>query len=148
MSKKQQQMILPQVAKKAPFSIQAPGVEKKEGEGIPRRHPQATDGPIPFLEDDCLTSYDIVCRGAKKFGNAQALGSRKLVRMHEETKMIKKVVDGQETEVPKKWNYFEMSGYTYMSFIEYKSLVDTVGSGLRALGLGKDDRLQIFAATR
>ena len=62
--------------------------------------------------------------------------------------MIKTTVDGQEVEVPKMWSYFEKSGYSYLSFNEYSQLVHDVGSGLRALGLNKGDRIQIFAATR
>jgi long-chain acyl-CoA synthetase len=57
-------------------------------------------------------------------------------------------VDGQETEVDKKWTYFEMSGYVYMSFIEYEKLALTCGSGLRSLGLVKDDKLHLYGATR
>ncbi len=37
----------------------------------------------------------------EKFGNAKAVGSRKLVRTHQETKKVKKIVDGEEREVDK-----------------------------------------------
>jgi len=62
--------------------------------------------------------------------------------------MIKRMVDGVEQEVPKKWAYYEMSGYTYMSFNEYLARVNTTGAALKALGLKKGEKLQIFAATR
>lgn len=100
------------------------------------------------MEPDIATTYDIVKRGAAKFGDAQAVGSRKLIRLHEEQKMVKKMIDGVEQEIPKKWLYYEMSGYTYLSFKEYLARVNIVGSGLKALGLHKEDRVQIFAATR
>ncbi|KAF8463997.1 hypothetical protein BDZ91DRAFT_261129 [Kalaharituber pfeilii] len=143
---KKQQHLQPCITQKPPFSVQAP-VEKKEGEGIPRRHPEAKDGPKSYLEEDCRTTYDIVMRGARKFGDKHCLGSRKLIKLHEKQTAIKKVVDGQEVEVPKMWTYFEMSEYTYISFKEYADLMHDVGSGLSYLGLSKGDRVQIFAAT-
>jgi len=138
----------PALHKKGPFNVQVPGVEKKEGEGIPRRHPSAAAGLVSRLEPDIATTYDIVKRGAAKFGDAQAIGSRSLIQVHEETRMIKRMVDDVEQEIPKKWTYYEMGEYTYMSFNEYLARVNTTGAALKALGLKKGEKLQIFAATR
>lgn len=139
--------ITPSMMSKPPFSVQVPGCEKVPGEGIPRRNPECIDGLKSVLDPSCRTSYDIVLRGARLFGEQKCLGSRKLIKMHSEIKKIKKMVDGKEQEVDKEWTYFEMSGYTYMNFIEYKDLIHELGSGLRALGLKKDDRMQVYAAT-
>lgn len=144
---KKLQSLQPCTTRKPPFSIQAPGAEKTEGEGIPRRNPNCKDGVKSYIEEDCRTTYDIVMRGARKFGDLKCMGSRQLIQMHEEKTVIKKMVDGQEVEIPKMWSYFEKSGYTYISFNEYAQLMHDVGSGLRALGLEKGDRVQIFAAT-
>ena len=148
MPNKPQERLQPCITQKPPFSIQVPGAVKKDGEGIPRRHPGCVDGVKSHLDDDCRTTYDIVMRGARKFGDLQCMGSRQLIQVHEEKTMVKTTVDGQVVEVPKMWSYFEKSGYTYISFNEYSQLVHDVGSGLRALGLDKGDRIQIFAATR
>src|SRR5690606_23206000 len=77
---------------KPPFSVQVPGVEKIPGEGIPRRNPEAVNGLKSVLDPTCRTSYDIVLRGARLFGDRQCLGSRKLIKTHTEKKTIKKVV--------------------------------------------------------
>jgi long-chain acyl-CoA synthetase len=138
----------PALHKKPPFNVQVPGVERKEGEGIPRRHPGSIEALKSRMEPDIATTYDIVKRGAAKFGDKQALGSRTLIKIHEDEKMVKKMVDGVEQEVPKKWTYYEMSGYKYISFKDYLARVDTIGSALKALRLNKGDRVQIFAATR
>lgn len=148
MASQKKQILQPCITHKAPFNVQVPGITPKEGEGIPRRHPQSIDGLRNRMEPDIATTYDIVKRGAAKFGDAQAVGSRKLIQLHEEQKMVKKMIDGVEQEIPKKWLYYEMSGYTYLSFKEYLARVNIVGSGLKALGLHKEDRVQIFAATR
>lgn len=148
MASQKKQFLQPCITHKPPFNVQVPGITPKEGEGIPRRHPQSIDGLRNRMEPEIATAYDIVKRGAEKFGDAQAIGSRKLINLHEEQKIVKKMIDGVEQDVSKKWLYYEMSGYTYLSFKEYLARVNTVGSGLKALGLQKEDRVQIFAATR
>lgn len=137
----------PKSYKKGPFTVEASGYEKKAGETIPRRHPAAKDGLILTPSDDVKTVYDILRRSSKKFGNAKALGYRTLIKMHEENKKITKIVDGKETTQDKKWSYFELSGYNYISFTEYEKLAHNVGSGFRALGMQAQDRVHIFAST-
>ncbi|EAQ88270.1 hypothetical protein CHGG_04889 [Chaetomium globosum CBS 148.51] len=82
-----------------------------------------------------------------KFGNAKCMGSRKLVRTHQDKKMIKKLVNGQECEVEKSWTFFEMSPYEYISYTDYERLTHQLGAGLRKLGLVKNDRVHVYAAT-
>jgi long-chain acyl-CoA synthetase len=73
---------------------------------------------------------------------------RKILNTHEETKKIKKMVDGQQQEVDKKWTYFELSDYKYMSFVEFEKQALSLGAGLKKLGMSATDRVHIFAATR
>jgi long-chain acyl-CoA synthetase len=141
-------VIYPKMSMKPPFSVDVPGVEAKEGETVPRRHPDSKNGLITRPAPDVATTYDILKRGAEKFGNAKAIGSRRLIKTHVENKKVKKIVDGQEQEVDKKWTYFELSGYTYRSFIEYETLALELGAGLRKLGLEKDSRIHLYGATR
>jgi long-chain acyl-CoA synthetase len=138
----------PKMTKKPPFSVEAPGYEKVEGETIPRRNPVAKDKLITRPSDEVATVFDNLKRAAEKFGNAKALGTRKLIKTHVENRKVKKIVEGRETEVDKKWTYYEMSGYTYMSFVEYEKLALSCGSGLRSLGMAKDDKIHLYGATR
>lgn len=138
----------PKQYKKGPYTVEASGYEKKEGETIPRRHPLAKDKLIERPEEGIRTVYDILKRSSEKFGNAKALGHRKLIKEHHEVKQIKKTVDGKETTVDKTWTYYELSEYHYMSFVEYEKLVHKVGAGFRKLGMTKGDRVHIFASTR
>lgn len=133
---------------RGPFSVEVPGVEKVDGETIPRRHPVAKDGLVTTPGPGINTIFDIIKHSADKFGNAKALGSRRTVRTHSETKKVKKMVDGQQKTVDKQWTYFELSEYSYLSFVEYEKLVLQIGSGLRKLGMEKGDRIELFAATR
>jgi long-chain acyl-CoA synthetase len=140
--------LYPKMTKKPPFSVEVPGYERVEGETIPRRNPAAKDKLITRPSDEIATVFDNLKRAAEKYGNAKALGTRKLIKTHVENKKVKKMVDGKETEVDKKWTYFEMSGYSYMSFVEYEKLALSCGCGLRSLGLVKDDKLHLYGATR
>ncbi|KAF2152010.1 acetyl-CoA synthetase-like protein [Myriangium duriaei CBS 260.36] len=137
----------PKSYKRGPFTVEAAGYKKVEGETIPRVHPGSKNGLKTTPEDDIFTVWDLVKKSGQKFGNAKALGTRKLIKIHRETKKIKKKVDGNVVEQDKEWQYFELGSYEYISFTEYEKLARKVGSGYRALGLTAGDRIQIFAAT-
>lgn len=139
--------LLPRMSAKPPFSVEVPGQQPVEGETPVRRHPAAVNGLITRPSDDITTVYELVRSSVIKFGNAKCMGSRKLVRTHLDKKMVKKVVNGQEREVEKSWTYFEMSPYEYLSYNEYDRLIHQLGAGLRQIGLVKDDRVHIYAAT-
>lgn len=136
------------MSKKPPFTVEVPGCEPVEGETIPRRLPKSKDGLILRPSEDVATTYDNFRRSARMFGNSKAVGSRRLIKTHVENKKVKKVVDGVEQEVDKQWTYFEMSGYTFKSFIEYEALALQLGCGLRKLGLEKDNKIHLYGATR
>lgn len=139
--------VQPKIYHKPPFSVEVPGYKKVEGETIPRRHPLTVNQLRDRPEEDVATIFDIIKRSSDKYGNAKALGTRKLIKTHQETKKVKKIVDGQEQEVDKKWTYFELGGYEYLSFHDYERLILQIGAGYRKLGLTKEDRVHIFAAT-
>ncbi|KUJ10358.1 acetyl-CoA synthetase-like protein [Mollisia scopiformis] len=139
--------VQPKIYHKPPFSVDAPGYKQVDGETIPRRHPLTVNKLAERPSEDIVTIFDIIKRSSEKYGNAKALGSRKLIKTHHETKKVKKMVDGKEQEVDKKWTYFELSGYEYLSFHDYEKLILQVGAGYRKLGMNKEDRVHIFAAT-
>jgi long-chain acyl-CoA synthetase len=139
--------VQPRIVKKPPFTLEVPGYKPVEGETIPRRHPLSVNKLQDRPQEDITTVFDVIKRSSEKYGNAKALGSRKLIKTHQEVKKVKKVVDGQEEEVDKTWTYFELSGYEYISFHEYETLTHQLGAGFRKLGLVKNDRIHIFAAT-
>lgn len=137
----------PKLTARGPFSVEVPGAEPVKGETIPRRNPKTLQGLSTTPEEGVTTIFELVKRSTAKFGNAKALGTRKLLNTHIEVKKVKKMVDGVETEVDKKWTFFELGPYEYLSYIEYERLVLQLGSGLRKLGLVAEDRVHLFAAT-
>ena len=142
---------LPRLCAKPPFTVNAPDYDTSavpSGETIPRRNADAVQGLVTKPESDVSTVWDIVTRGAVKFGDHKAVGTRRLVKTYNEVKKVKKIVDGVETEVEKKWTYYELSGYSYLSFKGYEQLARQVGAGYRSLGLEAGDRVHIYAGTR
>jgi long-chain acyl-CoA synthetase len=132
---------------KPPFTIEAPGVQKVAGETIPRRHPKAKNGLCNSPSEDVATVFDIVRRSARVYPNHQAVGYRKLVKLHKETKKIQKNVDGEIKEVDKEWQFFELTPYHWYTYKQYETLVLQLGSGLRKLGLNSDAKLHLFGTT-
>jgi long-chain acyl-CoA synthetase len=134
--------------KTPPFTVDVPNSKPVKGETVPRRNVKTKDKLAVFPEEGVQTIFDIVRFGAAKYGNAKALGHRNVIKTHNEVKKIKKMVDGKEEQSEKTMTYSELSGYNYMTFIEYERMVLQAGSGLRKLGMNKSDRLHLFAATR
>ena len=132
---------------KPPYTIESPGAEKKPDETTPRRHPLAKDGLINTPAEGVRTVFDLVTRSARIYPNHQAVGTRKLIKLHKEKKKVQKTVDGQVTEVEKEWQFFELSPFSYITYKEYETLILQVGAGLRKIGLDADSKLHIYGAT-
>jgi long-chain acyl-CoA synthetase len=141
--------IMPQARpmKTGAVTVEVSGAQKVEGETIPRRNAKAKDALVYTPEEGVNTLYDILRRGSAKFGNAKAMGSRKILDTHTETKKIKKMIDGKQQEVDKNWTYFELSPYSYISFAELEKQVLSLGAAMRKLGLNPKDRLHLYAST-
>ena len=99
--------------------------DAKPGEGAPRRG---------FVDPS-------------KFSDKNGFGYRDLIKEHTEEKTVKKMVKGKEIEEQKKWTYYEMSDYKYITFGQIKDQVQAVGSGLRELGIEKGKTFNVYAAT-
>ncbi|UNI18358.1 Long-chain-fatty-acid--CoA ligase [Purpureocillium takamizusanense] len=132
---------------KPPFTVEAPGYEKVPGETIPRRHPRAKNGLLNRPADDVATVFDLIRRSARVYPNHNAVGSRKLIKLHRETKKVKKNVDGEIREVDKEWQFFELSPFSFLTYKDYEARVLQLGAGLRKIGLTSENKLHIFAAT-
>lgn len=107
------------------------------GETAPRRNIKAKNAPFqyPGNNPDLATIWDLFTWACKEYPTLRAIGSRSIVNVHEETKMITKKVDGKMEQVPKTWKYFELSGYKYTTYTELLRLVKDYAAGLIALGI-------------
>ncbi|KAF2794232.1 acetyl-CoA synthetase-like protein [Melanomma pulvis-pyrius CBS 109.77] len=137
-------VLQPQIVTRSPYTVEAPDAPKVDGETIPRRHPSAKHKLVEQPEPGVATVYDVLRRSARKFGKASALGSRKALHTHTETKQVQ---DGQGGIIEKKWTYYELSDYTYISFLDLEQRALRTGAAMRKLGVQQNDRIEIYAAT-
>ena len=122
--------------------------DAKPGESRVRRatiHPERlSERPHEGID----TVYDILLYNARVHGTKDAFGWRDIVDVHEETKEVKKMVAGKEVTEQKKWKYWQLSDFKFMSFIEMKDAVAEAAQGLVELGVAKGDVFDIYASTR
>ncbi|KAK7206652.1 long-chain-fatty-acid-CoA ligase 1 [Myxozyma melibiosi] len=137
----------PPISRSSPPYTFAIGPAEKPGETPIRRSVKASPAGEPLITrpaPDVATNWDLVQFVAKRYNDKPCLGSRKVIKIHEETKIIKKVVDGKEQSIPKKWNYFELSPYSYISYAELEQNVRVYGSGLKSLDVSL---LEVYGST-
>jgi len=119
-----------------------------KGEGRIRRHRVAATGELLTKpRDNVSTVYELLQASVQKFGDKNCMGHRNVVKEHSEEKMITKIVDGEERQIPKKWTFWELSPYVYRSFKQVGEESAALGSGLRNLGLNPGDRIELYAGT-
>lgn len=146
----QHETILPYVSIAGPFTIEVPNDQsgvKPVGETLARRHPAARNGLFKTPDPAINTVYDILKYGSEHHTNKQMMGWRKLLKVHRESKIIRKQVKDKVENVEKEWTYSELSPYQYITYGNYDKLVHQIGSGLAKLGLSRSDHLHIFAST-
>ncbi|KAI0791104.1 acetyl-CoA synthetase-like protein [Abortiporus biennis] len=93
------------------------------------------------------TVYDVLAYAARTHGTKNAMGYRDVVDIHEEEKEVTKVVGGKQVKEMKKWKYFQLSDYKYLTFIEIKDAVSEVARGLVDLGITEKDIVNVYSAT-
>ncbi|KAI8905659.1 hypothetical protein DFJ77DRAFT_205715 [Powellomyces hirtus] len=96
---------------------------------------------------DIHTLFDILAHTCKTNGSKRAMGARKVVRQHTEEKTITKTVAGQPVTEIKKWNFYELSGFSWMTYSDVKEATTRIGAGLRHIGLAPGSKLTLFAST-
>jgi len=93
------------------------------------------------------TVYELLQYSVKRFGDRNCMGHRNVLKEHTEEKMITKMVDGEPRQVPKKWTFWELSGYVYRKYKDVGEESATLGAGLRNLGLKPGDNVELYAGT-
>jgi long-chain acyl-CoA synthetase len=124
--------------------------EAKPGETAPRRNVGAKEfaWKTPGNMSNVDTIYTFFQWSVMQYGPRQAMGQRKIVNVHTEEKMVTKKVDGVDTQVAKKWNYFELSPYSFITYKELDTIVKQIASGLIHLGVkAHEERMHIYAQT-
>lgn len=143
-SKSKLPSLQPRIIKSGPYTVEVEGVTMVDSETIPRRHPLATERLHERPEPEVQTVFDILRQAAKKHDHAHALGSRRVLDTHTE---IRKTRDKEGKLIEKQWTYYELSDYSYLSYVEFEQRALLTGMAMRSLGLSRKDRIEIYAAT-
>lgn len=132
----------------SPSSLTVEIGDAKPGESRIRRsslHPEyLTERPVEGVN----TVHDVLLYNARIHGSKNGFGWRDVIRTHDQVKEIKKMVDGQEEVQKKTWQYWELSDYKYITYIDMRDIVNEAAKGLVELGIQKDDVFNIYSSTR
>ena len=121
--------------------------ETPKGESPVRRNVNARHGLSDTPHPAIRTLYDLAQFNARRWGDKPCFGTRKVIKIHNETQIVRKIVDGQPTSIEKAWMYWELGPFTYRSYEEAVREGLDLGAGFVKLGLGKGDRVAIYADT-
>lgn len=130
-----------------PASIEV-GPENPVGETRVRRAYLSPDQLVTTFADGLEVLPDLLIKSAQDFPTANALGWRKLIKLHRETKSITKIIAGKEVQEDKIWEFYEMSDYQYWTYSQLLEEVVKLSNGLAELGLTMDHRFNIYSSTK
>ena len=106
-----------------------------EGESGIRRLAKTKDRLVSQPVEGVETVYDVVQYAAREHGARDAFGCRDIVDIVEEEKEVKKFVGGKEVTELKKWKYFQLSDYKYMSYLDVAEAVSELSRAFIDLGI-------------
>lgn len=108
----------------------------KPGESSARRN-KAHREILSSPDDSTRTLHDILLRSVKKYGKQNAMGWREIVKtISEDKEMVTKDDDGNEKKEMKKWIYYQLSEYKWISYEEVFERVQALGNGLVSKDIG------------
>lgn len=112
---------------------------KEHGDGSLKSSP--VPGKINNLNDILNWTY-------KSFGeDCKCIGWRDLIREIEEEKEVYDSTGGDRKKVMKKWTYYELTDYKWMTAKEFVTLVNNTSYGLASLGVKPGEKILIYART-
>jgi long-chain acyl-CoA synthetase len=120
----------------------------KDDEGGVRRLAISADKLVTEPIEGMNTTADIIDFVARTHGSRNAVGWRDVIKVHVEEKEVTKNVSGKEVKEKKKWQYFELSDYKFLSYIDFKVAIEEIARGLVHLGVGKGAVFNVYSQTR
>jgi long-chain acyl-CoA synthetase len=94
------------------------------------------------------TLYDVLLHGVRVYPASRHLfGKRTVIGTVEEEKQVTKLVNGVKTQETKKWSFFKLSHYEWLTYRDVQDITTKMGQGLVSLGLKQKDKVAIFHST-
>jgi long-chain acyl-CoA synthetase len=123
------------------------GPEPPPSEGRIRHLAISADKLITQPIEGIDTLPDVVAYAARTYGTKPALGWRDVIQTYEEEREVQKIVNGQQIPEKKKWKYFQLSDYRYLSYIDVQVAVSELSRALVHLGVNKGHVINIYSQT-
>ncbi|PVF94702.1 acetyl-CoA synthetase-like protein [Serendipita vermifera] len=136
---------LPRIAT-GPGSVFITGPEHPNESGI-RRATHTKDRLVSKPAPGVSTVSDILDYTARVYGNKPSMGWRDVLDIIEEEKEVTKTVNGKAIKEKKKWSYFKLGGYQYVSYIEVREKAHAIAKAMLELGVEKGAVWNIYAST-
>jgi len=121
--------------------------ETPKGESPVRRNVASQYGLSETPHPAIRTLYDLAQFSIRRWGDEPCFGTRKIIKIHRETTVVKRMVNGAPKSVEKAWMFWELGPFEFRSYKEAGQEGLDVGAGFVKLGLGKGDRIAIYADT-
>jgi len=121
---------------------------RNEGEG-PIHRSIVSPKQIIFSPNpkEITTLYNLLQHSIEKFAGRRCFGTRTIIKIHEEEKIITKIIGGEEKVEKKIWKFFELSGYNWMTYHDVGVKIVQIGNGLVHLGCLPKSKILLFAST-
>ncbi|KAJ3232747.1 long-chain fatty acid-CoA ligase [Chytriomyces hyalinus] len=124
-----------------------PNTEGPNSTAIYRRA-NAVDALTFQPSPDIFTIHDLFVQRGFTRPTLPIFGARKVLNtVVEEKEVAKKLPSGETVTEIKKWTFFELSAFEWMTWSEVQILTAAYASGYRALGMNSGDKLAIYADT-
>lgn len=120
---------------------------KEDGYTRIRRLERCKDRLVTQPFEGIDTVHDVLAYAARTHGKRDAFGYREIIDLVEEEKEVTKVVGGKEVIEKKKWKYFQLSDYKYLSYLEVQEAVSEVARAFIDLGITQEDIVNVYSAT-
>ncbi|PVV05030.1 hypothetical protein BB560_000458 [Smittium megazygosporum] len=116
-------------------------------DGAIRRNVFSCNGLVAPTDTGASNAFDLFSKAVEKYQDKDFLGSRKVINVFESVKTLSKAEDGKSTTVQKRWKYFELGSYSWLTYKQCYEIVCDLGSGLAKLGCSHDSKMIIHLAT-
>ncbi|KAJ1990682.1 long-chain fatty acid-CoA ligase [Coemansia spiralis] len=118
-----------------------------ESETPTRRFYTAADAIVDRADPNITDIYSALLHGQKERPNNDLLGKRDVLGTVTEDKVVQHKVNGKMESMNKKWSYFKLGEYKWMTYTQVSDYTKDLGAGFRKLGLEPKSRVLIYAPT-
>ncbi|KAI9468354.1 long-chain fatty acid-CoA ligase [Coemansia sp. RSA 989] len=112
-----------------------------------RRFHTTADKLVDRADPDITNIYAALLHGQQNRPDAELLGKRDVLGTVSEDKQVQHKVDGKMETVTKKWSYFKLGKYKWMTYNDMVEATTQLGAGFRNLGIEPKGRVLIYAPT-